>query len=226
MKIAGIDRLRMETDGEGVTTLVVSMGCPLRCALCLNPFTWDGSASGKEYTIEELYETLKIDNLYFLSTKGGVTFGGGEPLLNSSFIREFILKYKEKTGWKFNMETSLSTPLNNLLDVIDLIDYFYVDTKDMDKERYIKYTGGDYDLFVSNLKYLFENKGPEHVTVKVPVIPYFHKGKEANENASILKEMGFSSISVFQYIEPDKKKKVSETFVNHKNKFIENLKNE
>lgn len=226
MRILTIDRLRMDTDGEGVTTLVVSIGCPLRCAFCLNPFTWDGSAKGRDYSVDELYDALKIDNLYFLSTGGGVTFGGGEPLLYSSFLKEFILKYKEQTGWKFNIESSLSVSKENLLDIVDLIDHFFVDTKDMDIERYEKYTCGDYDLFYDNLKFLLERRGPECITVKVPKIPYFHKGNEANENAFALKKMGFVNIKIFDYVEPDKKKKVSETYIEHKNNFIENINNE
>lgn len=226
MKIMGIDRLRMETDGEGVTTLVVSAGCPLRCAFCLNPITWDGSFNGKDYSVEELYDALKIDNLYFLSTGGGVTFGGGEPLLHASFLREFILKYKKVTGWKFDIESSLSVPRKNLEAVIDLIDYFYIDTKDMDKERYEKYTCGDYDLFSGNLSYLLEKRGSECITVKVPKIPYFHKEKEWLENVECLKKMGFDNIYLFDYIEPDKRKKVSDSYIAHKNKFLENLKNE
>lgn len=47
------------------------MGCPLRCAYCFNPFTWDGSVEPKKYSIDELYEEVKLDNLYFLATGGG-----------------------------------------------------------------------------------------------------------------------------------------------------------
>ena len=60
----------------------------------------------KKYSIDELYEEVKLDNLYFLATEGDLVFGGGEPLLYSAFIKEFI-KYV-KTGWKFTLETSLS----------------------------------------------------------------------------------------------------------------------
>ncbi|MBR5897460.1 MAG: radical SAM protein, partial [Lachnospiraceae bacterium] len=135
INLVSVSRIRTKTDGEGVTTLVVSMGCPLRCAYCINPFTWDGSHKGKTYTTDELYNELKIDNLYFLATGGGVMFGGGEPLLNADFISNFIKKYKD-TGWKFSMETSITVPKENLKIVIGLIDLFIVDTKDMNKERY------------------------------------------------------------------------------------------
>ena len=220
LNVAAIDRIRTTTDGEGVTTLVVSMGCPLRCAYCINPYTWDGSVEkGKYYTAEELYNSLKIDDLYFLATGGGVMFGGGEPLLNSSFISSFIKKYKD-TGWKFNMETSLSVSKEHIDEVIDLIDFFIVDTKDMDKDRYKLYTKGDYDLFYSNLKYLLLKAGPERIRVRVPAIPVFHKNKEYEQNAETLKSMGFTDIEIFPYVDPSQRKGISDKAVENKEDFL------
>ena len=215
LNVLTINRIRTKTDGEGVTTLVVSMGCPLRCAYCINPMTWDGSYKAtRKYTIDELYEELKIDNLYFLATGGGVMFGGGEPLLNIDFISEFINKYKD-TGWKFNMETSLNVPLDNLKDVLGLIDHFIVDTKDMNKERYELYTKGDYDRFFNNLKFLIESAGADKITARVPVIPVLHKNEEYKESVEALKELGIKNIDVFNYVMPEERKKVSkEAFKN------------
>ena len=74
-------RHRLQTDGRGVTTLVCFYGCPLRCKMCLNPFTFSPDTNIETLTAAELYERVKLDELYFLATNGGVTFGGGEPLL-------------------------------------------------------------------------------------------------------------------------------------------------
>ena len=82
-------RLRMLVDGDGITTLVCFHGCPLRCKWCLNPFTWDPKTPYQLMTAEQLYEKVREDDLYFRATGGGVTFGGGEPLLQSDFIRQF-----------------------------------------------------------------------------------------------------------------------------------------
>ena len=68
----------------------------------------------------------------FLQHEEGLVFGGGEPLLYSDFIKEFI-KYA-KTGWKFTLETSLSVKKESIENIIHCIDYFIVDTKDMDKQ--------------------------------------------------------------------------------------------
>ena len=224
LKVAAIDRIRTATDGEGVTTLVVSMGCPLRCAYCINPFTWDDSeTSSKEYSVDELYEALKIDNLYFLATGGGVMFGGGEPLLNSQFIAEFIRKYRN-TGWKFYIETSLSVPLDNLKEVTGLIDYYYVDTKDMDEIRYRLYTQGDYELFINNLKYLIDTEGSSKISARVPIIPQLHNNKEFEENVIILKNLGIETVDVFNYIIPDTKKGTSLIAIENKERFLSGIK--
>ena len=82
----GISRHRLFRDGQGVTTLVGGIGCPLSCSWCINAVCRDPSYKPKIFTSAELYERLKIDDLYFEATNGGVTFGGGEPLLQAAFI--------------------------------------------------------------------------------------------------------------------------------------------
>lgn len=88
-RIIGIARHRLSTDGDGVTTLVAFHGCPLRCHYCLNPQSLGDVSRFREYSPEELYAETRIDELYFMATNGGVTFGGGEPCLRPRFIREF-----------------------------------------------------------------------------------------------------------------------------------------
>lgn len=221
MNLVSINRIRTDTDGEGVTTLVVSMGCPLRCAYCLNPFTWDGSIKKTQnITVDELYDMVKIDHLYFVTTGGGLVFGGGEPLLYSGFIKEFILKYKN-TGWKFSLETSLNVDKSKLIEVYEFIDKFIIDVKDMDKIRYEAYTKGKYDRFYENLIFLRDNVPADKLLVKVPRISGFHKNQEWIESIQLLKALGFCNIALFDYIDTEKYKKISETAIKNKNEFVE-----
>ena len=80
----------MGTDGNGITTLVTFMSCPLKCKYCLNKkchepiYENDGTTLRKGImflTPQELYDLVKIDNIYFQATGGGICFGGGEPTL-------------------------------------------------------------------------------------------------------------------------------------------------
>lgn len=64
--VVGISRHRLTTDGEGVTTLVVFHGCPLRCKYCLNPHTLSPETIQPVYDTQLLYDEVKIDELYFL----------------------------------------------------------------------------------------------------------------------------------------------------------------
>lgn len=89
--LIGTDRHRLSTDGRGVTTLVAFHGCPLRCRYCLNPQCFDTSRTWRTVTPQQLLAEVAIDNLYFQATGGGVTFGGGEPLLRSEFIASLAI---------------------------------------------------------------------------------------------------------------------------------------
>ena len=90
-RLLAVSRHRMATDGEGVTTLVAFHGCPLDCKYCLNPDCKHGAERFRDVTPEALLDEVMIDNIYFLATGGGVTFGGGEPLIFAHFIEEFCL---------------------------------------------------------------------------------------------------------------------------------------
>ena len=174
-------------------------------------------------TVDELYERVKRDNIYFLATSGGIVFGGGEPLLYSGFISEFINKYRF-TKWKFYLESSLSVELDSLRDVIDLIDCFYIDCKDMDRKRYELYTKGDYELFIKNLMFLRDNVSEDKIRIRLPKISGFHKSNEVELSYKKLKDMGFKYIEIFDYIEDvEKIKEISEIALENKKEFLERV---
>ena len=139
LPLINYDRLRMETDGEGVTTLVASMGCPLSCRYCINKPILTRNDLVRNVTPEELLEMVRIDDLYFQATGGGIVFGGGEPLLHAAFIRDFAeIMPKE---WKLILETSLNVPEENLRLIMPYVDYYIADIKETDPETYLAYTG-------------------------------------------------------------------------------------
>ena len=137
-KFIGFRRHCLTTDGEGVTTLAAFWGCPLRCRYCLNPHSLREGTKCEELTPTQLYDKVKLDNLYFLATGGGVTFGGGEPLLQVPFMREF----RKICGreWRLYVETSLNVPWSLAEATTDIIDGYIVDIKDTDPDIYRAYT--------------------------------------------------------------------------------------
>ncbi len=159
LPVFSIERHRLVTDGQGVTTLVGAYGCPLQCRYCINPHAWDPSTLDKcvRLTPEQLYDKVKIDNLYFLATGGGVTFGGGESLLHAPFIAAF--RQVCGPGWHLAVETSLHVPCRNLEQVLDAVDEFIVDIKDMDGAVYESYTGQPQAPLEENLRRLAASGG-------------------------------------------------------------------
>ena len=204
--LAFCDRLRMATDGAGVTALVGAFGCPLQCKLCINPQTWQGRTDGKppftRVTPEELYDRVKIDNLYYLATGGGVTFGGGEPLLHTDFITAFrgIIPGE----WRVYAESCLNIPEDNLRAAARVVNHFFVDIKDMNPTIYAAYTGKDNALVKSNLALLLSLVGPDRITVRVPHIPDFNTDADVEASVAELGAMGATIFDVFTYKRPTK----------------------
>ena len=192
-----ISRLRIGIDGKGVTTLVSSVGCPLHCQYCINKKILAANKF-ENVTAKELVERVRCDHLYYLATGGGVTFGGGESLLQASFFSYF--KEVCPQEWRLCAETSLSVPQETVALAEESIDEFIVDCKDMDPEIYHAYTGGDEPLMESNLRFLLEKAGPERVVVRVPLIPDYNDEEKRDKSIERLKAIGVERMDVFSYV--------------------------
>ena len=196
--VVTFSRLRMQTDGKGITTLVCFHGCPLRCKWCINPFSFAPDTKRTEMSAQDLYDKVKIDQLYFLSTGGGVTFGGGEPLLYPQILKEF----REICGqaWHLCAETSLNVPWENVEAAAECIDKFYIDCKDTNPEIYRRYTGRDNEQMLSNLQKLVSLIGPERIVIRMPLIPEFNTDEDRQKSKALLEEMGVTQFNFFNYI--------------------------
>ena len=193
-------RLRMQTDGKGVTTLVCFHGCPLRCRYCINPFSFAEDTKRESLTPQQLYDRVKIDALYFLATGGGVTFGGGEPLLYGRFLQEF----RQICGqdWHLCAETSLNVPREQVELAAGCIDHFYVDCKDTNPDIYRRYTGRNNEKMLENLRFLLSLVGPERITVRLPLIPDYNTEEDRQHSKALLLEMGIQKFDLFTYRTP------------------------
>ena len=196
--IIGINRHRLTTDGDGVTTLVAFHGCPLHCKYCLNPQCLSPDGVLRTITPSELYSEVEIDDLYFMATGGGICFGGGEPLLHSKFIVEFAKIMNPE--WNIVLETSLNVPLKQLEMVAPLVKEFVVDVKDMDEQTYKAYTTQGNALVASNLKWLAENGYAAKTLIRLPLIPYYNTEAAQEESRKQIENMGFRRFDKFEYI--------------------------
>lgn len=154
-------------------------------------------ANGRDYTPEMLFEEVKIDQLYFLATRGGITFGGGEPLLQVEFIKAFRALCGPQ--WQIVAETSLNVPFENVETLDSVLDGYIVDIKDMNPEIYKAYTGQDNALVLSNLRWVLQHGDPNRVIVRVPHIPEFNTDEDVKRSKDQLAAMGVKNIDEFQY---------------------------
>lgn len=197
-RIVGISRHRLVTDGDGVTSLVVFHGCPLRCRYCLNPHTLGDGTCFRKCDALTLYEEVRIDELYFLATNGGVTFGGGEPALHPDFIHRF----RELCGpaWRLTLETSLNVPRENVEALLQVVDSWIIDIKDMDADIYRRYTGEDNSRVLSNLGLIADAGRQNDCMIRLPLIPDYNTDADREESRRVLSALGYSNFDLFTYL--------------------------
>ena len=123
-------------DGPGVRFVVFTQGCPLRCACCHNPETWN-AIGGKAYTAKQVTERALKYKEYFGET-GGITVSGGEPLLQPEFTAE-LFKLCHAHGINTCLDTSGCISGDD--SVLEFTDYCLLDIKYTDDEQYKKYVG-------------------------------------------------------------------------------------
>ena len=186
-------------DGPGIRTVIFLQGCALRCRFCHNPDTWELSG-GTEYTPEELVAKIRRFKPYF-KEDGGVTFSGGEPLLQSEFIRQF----RQLCGpeWRITVETSLNVPQQNVEELISIIDNYIIDIKDMNNDIYQRYTGKNNENVLGNLRYLIGKDKAKQIVIRTPLIPSYNTEKDIDQSIELLKEMGITQFDRFTYKTPN-----------------------
>lgn len=141
-------------DGPGIRFVVFMQGCPLRCQFCHNPDTWYVS-KGMEYTSDSLMEEILKYKSYMDYSNGGVTFTGGEPLLQADFLLELGKRCKEN-GISVALDTSgfiLNDSVKELLEYTDLV---LLDIKNFDPLVYKTVTGVSLSPTLKFLDYLKE----------------------------------------------------------------------
>lgn len=177
-------------DGPGIRTTVFFKGCPLNCWWCHNPESQkmepetvtiqeptdnreQPSAGRKErigriISAGDLMDEIKKDVIFYDQSGGGVTFSGGEPMMQADFLLAILQECKAE-GLTTVMDTSGYAPAEEFERIYDLVDLFLYDLKLMDDEAHIKYTGVSNELILENLTLLAERG--EKVVLRIAMIP-------------------------------------------------------
>lgn len=123
---------------------------------------------GKEYAIDEVFKEIIKDKSFYDTSGGGVTFSGGECMLQLDFLYEILKKCKEN-GIHTAVDTAGNVPWEYFEKIIPFTDLFLYDIKTMGNEIHRKYTGVENILILKNLSKLLKKK--VSVWVRIPVIP-------------------------------------------------------
>jgi len=143
-------------DGPGVRFVVFFQGCPMRCAYCHNPDTWDDKG-GTEMSVDEIYKRFERNRAFY--EKGGVTASGGEPMFQIDFLTELFTKFHNE-GVHTCLDTSGimfkegNEKIDKLLAVTDLV---MLDIKQINREKHKELTGHYNDNILAFAKYLSEH---------------------------------------------------------------------
>ncbi len=145
----------------------------------------------------EVYDIVAKDELYYLATGGGVTFGGGEPLLYSDFIID-VLELGAKR-WNATIETSLNIPYIQVEKLLPYINEMFVDVKDVNSYIYESYTQSSNIAVIENLKQLAAIGFTDNVIIRLPLINGYNTGDDIQKSKSFLETFGYSRFNIFEY---------------------------
>jgi pyruvate formate lyase activating enzyme len=167
-------------DGPGIRTTVFLSGCPLNCLWCHNPESRPekgrdadavrarSSKTDHPVSVDELMAELLQDELFYDQSGGGVTFSGGEPMLQIDFLTE-VLAECHRLSLHTTVDTCGHVAWSNFERVRSLVDLFLYDLKLIDSEQHRQYTGESNDLILDNLRRLDEWGQP--YLLRVPLVP-------------------------------------------------------
>ncbi len=184
-------------DGPGIRTTVFLKGCPLDCWWCHNPesrerhpqtvrrpvlqdangrsFQEGEETIGWEVTVAEVLREIEKDVIFYDRSGGGVTFSGGEPLLQIDFLEALLQECKTR-DLHTTVDTTGYASWETLERIVPLTDLFLYDLKLLDGKLHRKYTGVSNRLILQNLEKLVQ--AGAKIIVRVALIPGFTDSPE------------------------------------------------
>lgn len=159
-----------KVDGPGIRYVVFMQGCNLRCKFCHNPDTWDVSG-GHEISEEELVKRILNAKNYLKNGRGGVTFTGGEPLLQAEFLINVCKKLKEN-DIHITVDTAGNFDDNNenINKLIEYVDLFLFDIKHIKDDVHKELIGVSNKKILEMATYIANEKNKK-IWIRIVYIP-------------------------------------------------------
>lgn len=168
--------------------------------------------AGREVSVDYVVSQVMKDRIFYDESGGGVTFSGGEPLMQIEFLYELLNACKDE-GLNTAVDTSGFAPWQVMERVASKTDLFLYDIKLMDNEKHMKYTGVPNDVILENLKRL-SGMG-KSIWARIPVVPAIN---DDNENIMLtgefLSKLGIQKVNILPYhgIAGDKYSRMSKDY--------------
>lgn len=153
---------------------------------------------GKTSTVDDVVRKIERDIIFYDESNGGVTFSGGEPLMQPGFLLE-LLDACGKLEIHRTVDTAGYADAKILMSVAERTELFIYDVKHMDPEKHKKYTGVSNEQILSNLELLAGHGA--NIKVRIPVIPGFNNDNEnIDRTGSFISSLpGVSSVNLLKY---------------------------
>ena len=162
----------IQKDVEGVS---IDRGVCDKCGLCTEvcpskALSW----WGKRYSVEELFELAKRDKPFYESSGGGITLGGGDPLLQKD-AAVALLKLCQEKGINTSIETAGNYPWENLEEIAPFCNIIHFDLKGWDRSRHVQNTGVDNNRIIDNLvkldKFIADHRSSAKLIIRTVILP-------------------------------------------------------
>jgi len=168
------------------------------CGKCVSVCNTDSLRMvGKQWDAEALLTEVLKDRDYFKESGGGITLSGGEPLLQSTFLKTFLPLLKQQKI-HINLETSGMAPWNRMEEILPWLDLIFYDIKHMNQEIHQRHTGCGNQIILDNFSRLA--KRFSGLQARMPIIPGHNDTPDnIRATAMFLKENRQSSIHLLPY---------------------------
>lgn len=153
---------------------------------------------GKRYTVDEVFAEVVKDKAFYDASGGGVTFSGGECLLQIDFLTALAKKCREN-GIQTAVDTAGDVPWASFEKVLPYTDLFLYDLKCFDEKKHIEGTGVSNRRLLDNLRRLSDETDVP-IIVRIPVVPGFNDGEEElSRMADFLKTVRHDGVECLPY---------------------------
>ena len=190
--------------GYPVFDYSVCAGCGSCAAVCMGDGEKALSMEGRRMSVDETVREVEKDMVFYQSSGGGVTFSGGEPLLQIDFVKAVADRIREK-GVTTACETAGGVPREAMEKALSCIDIFLFDVKHYDPQKHLEGTGYEQAPVLENLAYVVG--AGKKVTARIPVIPGYNGGeKAAHEFGKLLNRYGITEAHLLPFHQFGEKK--------------------